>query len=730
VNQIASDLEIKEIIATYKEEIQGASIFVSDNIPERKLAAARRSYAQLENDEEALLLIDTSQFGNAWDGAVLSNVKLYARNLEGTHTIHLTDIKTITRVDERDNEWVYINGTRFLCLNAHDRFPTRLVIEMLQKITRGLMSSTNKSDADLSWSSDRTSRYPDLPPRRSESMDVQTTIPATGQTTRLSALPRDSALLGMSEAAIHMTAAFAGLLMGVFASLAIYSIAPEGTTMARLFDLDTPQGFLPPAMLGMFFWGAILLGLRRLRVGRAESMASPETVDQCRGCVSTLPLEDILADIDKTRATRSSFLLRYIRIVVRQWATKPSLQDALSLLNQQVSGDAEHIHHAYGLVKTFVWALPVLGLIGTVMGIALAVGDFGQLIGGNVDDVAVIKQSLVQVTGGLSFAFTTTLLGLLSALLLVLPSSSLQAREERLVTRTEGIVADTILPQLQKRYPEVEVRGGAPDAELWRATLSEIAQSAVQTAATTANRIIADSHEAHAEWHRQRRAELERLADAIGEATGRIGEDLRTGNDDFLTRLSLIRDAMDQQASNMREGLDRARAVSEQSAGRLDATMQKHDEIASDLVVRMQSIQNAVDSLLPAQTALSAAMQELTNGRTAKTLESLSASYAALNRQADAIDRTLSGVARATERLTECQTALQEGLKQIDTIGLPSALDRLGRTLTDVSQVLQGFQEPVVFQAVRVSSVAPTEPSLEKHRTGGGTRYQEVGDKS
>lgn len=150
MNETVSDRDIKEIIEKYKEEIQGESIFFSDNIPERKLASARRSYAKLENDEEALFLIDTSKFGNAWDGAVLSNVKLYARNLEGAHTIHIKDIKTITRVEESDSVWVCINGKRFLYINAHDNFPTRLVIEMLQKITRCPISSTNMSDDDPS----------------------------------------------------------------------------------------------------------------------------------------------------------------------------------------------------------------------------------------------------------------------------------------------------------------------------------------------------------------------------------------------------------------------------------------------------------------------------------------------------------------------------------------------------------------------------------------------------
>ena len=561
-------------------------------------------------------------------------------------------------------------------------------------------------------------------------MDHQTTVETKGKRTRVPALSQDSALLRMSEAALQMTAAVAGVSVGALASLAIYSSAPEGSTIARLFDLGRAQGVLPAAMLGMFFWGVILLGLRLLRVGKAESISSPESVGQLMNCVSSMTLDDLLAQIENARTRRSSLLLRRIRVVLRQWAAKPSLQDTMSLLNQQAVEDTEDIHHAYGVVKTFVWALPVLGLIGTVVGIALAVGDFGQLIGGNVDDVVVIKQSLVQVTSGLSFAFTTTLLGLLGALLLALPSSALQAREEKLVTRTEGMLADTVLPQLQRLYPEVGTTGIGPDAEVWRDTLTEVAQSAIQAAGTTANRTILEAQEALGEWHRQRSVELERAATGIADATGRIGEDMRTASEDFLARLSLIRETMDQQASAWREGLDRGFAASEENASRLDAAMERHDTLTGDLAAKMLAIQEAATTLLSTQTALSVAMRELTDGGTARTLESLTESLSALNGQAHAIDQTLSAVAGATGKLTECQAALQEGLRQIDTIGLPSALNGLRQTLTEVSEVLLRFQEPIVFQAVRASSVVRTEPGSPKHGVPEGNRHQKIGDES
>jgi len=44
-------------------------------------------------------------------------------------------------------------------------------------------------------------------------------------------------------------------------------------------------------------------------------------------------------------------------------------------------------------------------------------------------------------------------------------------------------------------------------------------------------------------------------------------------------------------------------------------------------------------------------------------------------------------------------------LREIDRMKLPESLQSLAHVLTDVSTVLQNFQEPVVFQAVRMSSV-------------------------
>ena len=71
----------------------------------------------------------------------------------------------------------------------------------------------------------------------------------------------------------------------------------------------------------------------------------------------------------------------------------------------------------------------MLGFIGTVLGLASAIGNFSSLLD-NQTDVSGIVGSLKEVTGGLSTAFETTLLALVIALVLQLWITSQKKAEE------------------------------------------------------------------------------------------------------------------------------------------------------------------------------------------------------------------------------------------------------------------------------------------------------------
>lgn len=102
--------------------------------------------------------------------------------------------------------------------------------------------------------------------------------------------------------------------------------------------------------------------------------------------------------------------------------------DVTAILKVQADNDEAQVAASYGMMQGFVWAIPVLGFIGTVLGLGRAIGAFGVTLQ-REGDFEGIKDSLTAVIGGLSTAFDTTLLALVLALVLHLIVSLLQTRE-------------------------------------------------------------------------------------------------------------------------------------------------------------------------------------------------------------------------------------------------------------------------------------------------------------
>ena len=98
-------------------------------------------------------------------------------------------------------------------------------------------------------------------------------------------------------------------------------------------------------------------------------------------------------------------------------------------LASQANSDEEYMANSYTILKGFIWAIPVLGFIGTVIGLSSAVGGFGKVVaqGANMEE---LKTALGGVTGGLSIAFETTLIALVLALIVQLFAKFVQNEEE------------------------------------------------------------------------------------------------------------------------------------------------------------------------------------------------------------------------------------------------------------------------------------------------------------
>ena len=94
--------------------------------------------------------------------------------------------------------------------------------------------------------------------------------------------------------------------------------------------------------------------------------------------------------------------------------------------------DEDVMEGSYSLIKGLIWAIPVLGFIGTVQGLSKAIGGFGSVLN-QTTDIGELRPALQSVTGGLSVAFETTFVALVAALVIQLLLTVVRKGEEQLL---------------------------------------------------------------------------------------------------------------------------------------------------------------------------------------------------------------------------------------------------------------------------------------------------------
>ncbi len=89
---------------------------------------------------------------------------------------------------------------------------------------------------------------------------------------------------------------------------------------------------------------------------------------------------------------------------------------------------ADRLHASHQLLQTVIWSIPILGFLGTVMGITLAIANVTP---------DQLETSLDEVTNGLAVAFDTTALALSLSLVLGFASLFIKRAEEDLLSQID-----------------------------------------------------------------------------------------------------------------------------------------------------------------------------------------------------------------------------------------------------------------------------------------------------
>ena len=142
---------------------------------------------------------------------------------------------------------------------------------------------------------------------------------------------------------------------------------------------------------------------------------------------------------------RDSLMVNRIRKALEFFEVRQNVGHVAAMMTSQSAIDGSRIMGSYIMLRAFLWAIPLLGFIGTVVGLSHAISGMAF---GNVEDITAVMGSINNVTSGLGTAFDATLLGLVFAVSLNFPLNSLNKHEDETLNDIDAFCNEVLLPRL------------------------------------------------------------------------------------------------------------------------------------------------------------------------------------------------------------------------------------------------------------------------------------------
>jgi hypothetical protein len=240
------------------------------------------------------------------------------------------------------------------------------------------------------------------------------------------------------------------LLLVGGATVPLWQITGTGESRAALIARWTPerisQLLLGPEQAACYVcavWAMLILQSRYREVLRQRQAFRLELLPTEEGA-RILP-EDarpLARKVEHMTSRRPFILANMIRLALGKYAISKSAPDVAEVVRNQADVESSRLVSTMGTVQYLAWAIPAIGFVGTVRGLAGAFGMAG--VSSELDMMAFTTQA----TNQLKIAFDCTLVALLLSLILMYLVHAVQRAEEMLVVDSQEYCQEHLLLRL------------------------------------------------------------------------------------------------------------------------------------------------------------------------------------------------------------------------------------------------------------------------------------------
>ncbi|MCZ7592822.1 MAG: MotA/TolQ/ExbB proton channel family protein [Kiritimatiellae bacterium] len=201
------------------------------------------------------------------------------------------------------------------------------------------------------------------------------------------------------------------------------------------------------ATMFMFFMSSMTIFLKRQKIRKEFKL------------IQNLPLPDDLDMNDDNRLVtvyneitslpnweKSIVYTRVIRVLA-MWMNTHDFERTSAYTRENSEMDTFGADASFRANRLYIWAMPLLGFLGTVYGVSYGIGGFAEFLRGDVS-AEDIKFQVGLITQGLAVAFYTTLVGLWAAGGAAFPSMGGERREEVLFGEIDAIIEERLISRM------------------------------------------------------------------------------------------------------------------------------------------------------------------------------------------------------------------------------------------------------------------------------------------
>lgn len=245
-------------------------------------------------------------------------------------------------------------------------------------------------------------------------------------------------------------------LLGCVLAVLFYAVLLffRGNPFAEMFFDATG---IPCAIVLLSAWSLSILLIKSRKLAFQRKTLQHSVVPDDHDFVLSSATVDVVMDNIYATVDDPKYFVLFNRIVIAlsNLRNLGRVSDVDDILRSQASHDDSVMETSYSIVAGFIWAIPVLGFIGTVIGLSQAIGEFGSVLQSS-GELSEIKSALKGVTGGLATAFQTTLQALVAALIIQLIQTFLRKSEEDFMDACSEYCTRHVVNRLRIQPFEVE----------------------------------------------------------------------------------------------------------------------------------------------------------------------------------------------------------------------------------------------------------------------------------